>query len=131
MAGGGGAGEVEFYYGESAVCWQLNFQNSEQKQDIKRIYGESKYSAGYYVTAWYKKSLSYIKEPTSVIPAKAGIQENIGVYSMDSRFRESDVREDSFSENNSDIKCAFVSTNSITQGEQVAYMLWPWINCAK
>ena len=66
-----------------------NFQNSEQKQDMKRIYGESKYSASLdYVTAWYKKSLRYIKESTSVI------------------------------------KCAFVSTNSITQGEQI-YMLWP------
>ena len=65
-----------------------NFQNSEQKQDIKRIYGESKYGASLdYVTAWYKKSLRYIAD-------------------------------------NSEIKCAFVSTNSITQGEQV-YMLWP------
>ena len=65
-----------------------NFQNSEQKQDIKRIYGESKYGASLdYVTAWYKKSLRYISD-------------------------------------NNKIKCAFVSTNSITQGEQV-YMLWP------
>ena len=65
-----------------------NFQNSEQKQDIKRIYGESKYGASLdYVTAWYKKSLRYIAD-------------------------------------NNKIKCAFVSTNSITQGEQV-YMLWP------
>ena len=65
-----------------------NFQNSEQKQDLKRIYGESKYGASLdYVTAWYKKSLRYIAD-------------------------------------NNKIKCAFVSTNSITQGEQV-YMLWP------
>ena len=65
-----------------------NFQNSEQKQDMKRIYGESKYGASLdYVTAWYKKSLRYIAD-------------------------------------NNKIKCAFVSTNSITQGEQV-YMLWP------
>ena len=64
-----------------------NFQNSGQKQDMKRIYGNSKYSAGLdYVTAWYKKALPFIK-------------------------------------GNSDIKCAFVSTNSITQGEQV-YMFW-------
>ena len=65
-----------------------NFQNSEQKQDIKRIYGDSKYGASLdYVTAWYKKSLRYISD-------------------------------------NNKIKCAFVSTNSITQGEQI-YMLWP------
>ncbi len=65
-----------------------NFQNSEQKQDMQRIYGESRYSAGLdYVTAWYKQALRYMKDSDA-------------------------------------IKCAFVSTNSITQGEQV-YMLWP------
>lgn len=65
-----------------------NFQNSEQKQDMKRIFSGAKYSTGLdYVTAWYKKSLAYIVD-------------------------------------NSEIKCAFVSTNSITQGDQV-YMLWP------
>ena len=65
-----------------------NFQNSEQKQDMKRIYGESRYSAGLdYVTAWYKQALRYMKD-------------------------------------NDEITCAFVSTNSITQGEQV-YMFWP------
>ena len=66
-----------------------NYQNSEQKQDMKRIYGDAKYSAGLdYVTAWYKKSL------------RATLR------------------------NQPIIKCAFVSTSSITQGEQV-YMLWP------
>ena len=65
-----------------------NFQNSEQKRDMGQIYGNSKYSTGLdYVTAWYKKSLPFIKS-------------------------------------NNEIKCAFVSTNSITQGEQV-YMFWP------
>ncbi|WP_462137713.1 DNA methyltransferase [Candidatus Mycalebacterium sp.] len=65
-----------------------NFQNAEQKQEMKTIYGETKYGASLdYVTAWYKKSLQYITNKT-------------------------------------DIKCAFVSTNSITVGEQV-YMLWP------
>ena len=65
-----------------------NFQSNEQKQDIKIIFGETGYSASLdYLTAWYKKSLRYLK-------------------------------------NAADTKCAFVSTNSITQGEQV-YMLWP------
>ena len=65
-----------------------NFRTDQQKQDMKRVYGESRYSAGLdYVTAWYKTSMRYLKE-------------------------------------NTDTVCAFVSTNSITQGEQV-YMLWP------
>ena len=65
-----------------------NFQNAEQKQEMKNIYGETKYGASLdYVTAWYKKALRYITSKT-------------------------------------DIRCAFVSTNSITNGEQV-YMLWP------
>ena len=65
-----------------------SFQSPQQKQDMKYIYGDSKYGAGLdYVTAWYKKTLDYIQD-------------------------------------NSAIQCAFVSANSITQGEQV-YMLWP------
>ena len=67
-----------------------NFQSNEQKQDIKIVFGETGYSASLdYLTAWYKKSLRYLKIK-KVIP----------------------------------VKCAFVATNSITQGEQV-YMLWP------
>ena len=65
-----------------------NFQSNEQKQDIKIVFAETGYSASLdYLTAWYKKSLRYLK-------------------------------------NAADTKCAFVSTNSITQGEQI-YMFWP------
>ena len=65
-----------------------NFQSNEQKQDIKIVFAETDYSASLdYLTAWYKKSLRYLK-------------------------------------NVADTKCAFVSTNSITQGEQI-YMFWP------
>lgn len=62
-------------------------QNSQQKADMKRIWGDVKgTSALDYVTAWYRKSADYI--------------------------------------GNLEIDFAFVSTNSITQGEQPGLM-WP------
>lgn len=59
------------------------YQNHEQKEDIKVVFGEKK--ALDYVAAWYKKSAEYMK--------------------------------------NTKIESAFVSTNSIAQGEQPA-VLW-------
>ena len=81
------AGKLNYIMGNPPFVGK-NFQNAEQKQEMKTIYGETKYGASLdYVTAWYKKALRYITSKT-------------------------------------DIRCAFVSTNSITHGEQI-YMLWP------
>ena len=129
-----------------------NFQNSEQKQDMKRIYGDAKYSAGLdYVTAWYKKAIDYISpahhsHPSATAtsatadPAAAAThnknqnQKNPSFSSVSARFAEGDygrLRLGNLSQSgaepsngNPKIKCAFVSTNSITQGDHV-YMLWP------
>lgn len=59
------------------------YQNKEQKEDIKVVFGEKKSLD--YVTAWYKKAADYMR--------------------------------------NTKIESAFVSTNSISQGEQPA-ILW-------
>ena len=77
------------------------------------------------VAAWYVKAARYITAVAPaqagvkvVIPAKAGIQQKenaLSLTALDSRFRGNDKT-----------RCAFVSTNSITQGEQVG-VLWSWL----
>mgnify|MGYP000993062172 CR=1 FL=1 len=86
-------------------------QSPEQKADVEPIFAPLK-GGGVLdlVAAWYVKAAQYIKldkwnhnpglHSDGVIPAKAGIQTGT-----------------------STIRCAFVSTNSITQGEQVG-VLW-------
>ena len=81
------AEEIDYVMGNPPFIGK-NFQNAEQKKEMSEIFRGEKYAASLdYVTAWYKKSLQYMKD-------------------------------------NEKIRCAFVSTNSITQGDQV-YMLWP------
>ena len=81
------AEEIDYVMGNPPFIGK-NFQNAEQKKEMAEIFRGEKYAASLdYVTAWYKKSLQYMKD-------------------------------------NEKIRCAFVSTNSITQGELV-YMLWP------
>jgi len=69
-------------------------QNAEQKSDMELIFDKVK-GAGLldYVACWYAKAAEYIRTPSQL------------------------------NEEVEDIKVAFVSTNSITQGEQVA-ILW-------
>lgn len=72
-----------------------NFQNEEQKKDLALIYNQAKSGNYDYVTGWYIKAAAYMNTVnTEAIP-------------------------DSLK-----TKTAFVSTNSITQGEQVG-LLWP------
>ncbi len=82
-------------------------QDAKQKAEMEEIFHGVK-GAGVldYVAAWYVKAARYI---ASVTPAQAGVQP---IEKLDSRLR-----------GNDNIKVAFVSTNSITQGEQVA-ILW-------
>ena len=77
------------------------YQNSEQKADMEKVVGIIK-GAGLldFVAAWYVKAANYI---TSSLP-QAG--EGPGERAR--------------------TRCAFVSTNSITQGEQVG-VLWSWL----
>jgi hypothetical protein len=82
-----------------------HLQNASQKEDMDLIFagtnGEGVNGAGVldYVTAWYIKAAQYLKSTSHFF--KAGIVES----------------EASFT------RCAFVSTNSIAQGEQVG-VLW-------
>ena len=78
------------------------FMDDEQRADVAQVF-DGIPNAGLldFVAAWYVKAACYMTLPS---PASAG--EGVGVR----------VR----------ARCAFVSTNSITQGEQVG-VLWGWL----
>ncbi len=86
------------------------FMDDAQREGTQRVFADIK-SGGLldFVAAWYVKAARYM---TSVTPAQAGVQP---IEKLDSRLR-----------GNDNIKAAFVSTNSITQGEQ-AGVLWGWL----
>ena len=86
------------------------FMDNAQREDTGAVFNGID-NAGLldFVAAWYVKAARYI---VSVAPAQAGVQQN---QKLDSRLR-----------GNDGIKVAFVSTNSITQGEQVG-VLWSWL----
>jgi hypothetical protein len=71
-----------------------NFQSLEQKSEICRVFEESHSGSQDYVTAWYVLAAKYLQHHNK----------------LDSKDKRT--------------KCAFVSTNSITQGEQVS-LIWP------
>ncbi|NOS97782.1 MAG: class I SAM-dependent DNA methyltransferase [Methylotenera sp.] len=88
-------------------------QSAAQKIDMQLVCGDIK-NAGLldFVSAWYVKAARYIN-PNAVI---AGLTRNL----VNKPEMLKQVQHDS------GIRCAFVSTNSITQGEQVG-VLWAWM----
>lgn len=82
------------------------YQNAEQKSDMELVFTGVK-GAGVldYVTAWYLKAVRYIKGDEKI------------TYLLDKLPSTQKPPRDR-------VKIAFVSTNSITQGEQVS-VLWP------
>jgi len=81
-------------------------QSSTQKADMDIIFRNSKGTGVLdYVTAWYIKAVRYLREDERT----ASLLDNISDMPKPPRER---------------VKIAFVSTNSITQGEQVG-VLWP------
>lgn len=89
------------------------YQNAEQKADMELIF-QGVNGAGVldYVTAWYIKAAQYMQAATqtAVLPTKEGTAQQQYKSPTDSSFLGM-------------TKCAFVSTNSISQGEQVG-ILW-------
>lgn len=100
------APDVDYILGNPPFIGK-QLQNTYQKTDMEQIFHGVK-GAGVldYVAAWYLKAAQYM---AAVTPAQAGVQ---SIEKLDSRLR-----------GNDNIKTAFVSTNSITQGEQVG-ILW-------
>jgi hypothetical protein len=93
------------------------YQTAEQKNDMERIFGKLK-GAGVldYVTCWYAKAAEYIR--TVVVGAGLARDPSTDAGQADVISRAGLAP--------TEISCAFVSTNSITQGEQVA-VLWSYL----
>ena len=98
------AGRVDYLLGNPPFVGK-QFQNEAQKADMARVFAGVK-GAGVldFVTAWYLKAVQYLKGDGAADRALGGIP--------GARPAPKDH-----------VKVAFVSTNSITQGEQVA-VLW-------
>ena len=96
-------------------------QNAEQKGDMARIWGGVK-GAGVldYVTAWYLKAAQYISGRVGVSPAVPGVPPGATDREWMTQDASSGGRDAHPTRN---IFVAFVSTNSISQGEQVG-ILW-------
>ncbi len=100
------APNVDYIFGNPPFVGK-QLQDDGQKADMEKIFQGVK-GAGVldYVAAWYLKAAQYMN---AVTPAQAGVQL---IEKLDSRLRGNDKT-----------KTAFVSTNSIAQGEQVG-ILW-------
>jgi len=84
-------------------------QSAAQKKDVEPLFALIKGSGVLdYVAAWYVKAACYM---TSVRPELVEGQPFVHASTSSAR---------------TDVRCAFVSTNSITQGEQVG-VLWGWL----
>ena len=98
------AEQIDYIFGNPPFVGK-QYQNTEQKAEMELVFSGVK-GAGVldYVTAWYLKAVRYIRTDENV----SALLETIPGTQRSPRER---------------IKAAFVSTNSITQGEQVG-VLW-------
>ncbi|MGH8730492.1 MAG: class I SAM-dependent DNA methyltransferase, partial [Burkholderiales bacterium] len=89
------------------------YMDNTQRADLQSVIGDLQ-SGGLldFVAGWYVKAARFFSDRHSGQGPQARDPESIPNSAMDSRFRGNDLR------------VAFVSTNSITQGEQVG-ILWP------
>jgi hypothetical protein len=94
-------------------------QSVEQKADMQSVCGQIK-SAGIldFVSAWYVKAARYMHKTSFPEPVEGmGNSDNSNHVAIPSTGSGNGM---------TTIRCAFVSTNSITQGEQVG-VLWAWM----
>jgi hypothetical protein len=103
------ANELDFILGNPPFVGKKE-QSAAQKADMTLVWKGVK-GAGVldFVSAWYLRAAEYIQARHS---RESGNPAALATEGLDSRFR-----------GNDGIRCAFVSTNSITQGEQVG-VLW-------
>ncbi|GAB4485168.1 MAG: N-6 DNA methylase [Thermodesulfovibrionales bacterium] len=96
--------EVDYILGNPPFVGS-KFLNDEQRSEMAEVFtGTSHYGVLDYVTAWYMKAVHYVKGNNRI----AGLLDNLPDMPKPPRDK---------------VKIAFVSTNSITQGEQVG-ALW-------
>jgi len=94
------------------------FMDDAQREDAQRVFADIK-SGGLldFVAAWYVKAARYMTTPNPPQPSLVREGASASTPPLTRGGREGLV---------SGIRCAFVSTNSITQGEQ-AGVLWGWL----
>jgi hypothetical protein len=98
------AEHVDYVFGNPPFVGK-HFQNAEQKADMALVFRGVKGASDLdYVAAWYLKAAHYVRGDDRI----AGLLDNLPDTPKPPRAR---------------VKMAFVSTNSITQGEQVS-LLW-------
>ena len=96
-------------------------QDAEQKADLQRVFADMK-GAGVldFVTCWYRKAAEYMGQNVGAIPC---VRPPLGDHGNNGgNSNGGGDHKDAPLQNH--IRAAFVSTNSITQGEQVG-VLWP------
>lgn len=104
--------QCSFILGNPPFLGKSN-QSAVQKLDMQLVCGDIK-NAGLldFVAAWYIKAARYINSSNVIAGSTRNLGNNPEMLNQ--------VQHDN------DIHCAFVSTNSITQGEQVG-VLWGWM----
>jgi hypothetical protein len=94
------------------------FMDDAQRKDVQPVFADIK-SGGLldFVAAWYVKAGQYISHPAQTHPSPplSGREQTVPPLTRGGREGLASA-----------IRCAFVSTNSITQGEQ-AGVLWGWL----
>ena len=120
--------DVNYIFGNPPFVGKA-YQTAQQKADMESVFAGVK-GAGVldYVTAWYMKAVDYVREEKSLSFPQA---ERVGNLSEKKDSRQAGMTDNKKLLNSlpgpsprERIKIAFVSTNSITQGEQVG-ALWP------
>lgn len=93
-------------------------QSADQKAAFAPVMAHIKgYGVLDFVAAWYVKAARYIRDTAAMPRAEGGLGSSNGA---------SESAALAFEKAPEPIRCAFVSTNSITQGEQVG-VLWGWL----
>ena len=99
------ADRVDYIFGNPPFVG-AKYMSDEQRADMESVSGDiQSYGLLDYVTAWYVKAVQFLKGDNLIQDLLSGLG---GPVPKDR------------------VKIAFVSTNSITQGEQVA-VLWSWL----
>jgi hypothetical protein len=101
------------------------WQSKEQKEDLELIFkGVNGAGVLDYVTAWYIKAAQYMQaaQPTAVIPRNEGSAQSLVIPTKEGTAQPT-YKSPTDSSFIGMTKTAFVSTNSISQGEQVG-ILW-------
>jgi len=115
--------DVDFILGNPPFVGAM-LMTKEQHQDLLGVLKSDLKGAGIldYVTAWYLKAVHYVREEgkTSTNPPSPPFSK---VGEGNSPLWQRGVRGDFINSPRDHVKIAFVSTNSITQGEQVG-VLW-------